>query len=98
MHGRPMVAFEGGGPSEILRPDVTGLLVPDGSVPAFADKLAGMLRDERRRQEIGEAARRSVRETYSRDEWIRTLEDTFDRVLRQRGNVGGAVQAGCRNI
>lgn len=96
MHGRPMVAFEGGGPSEILRPDVTGLLVPEGDAAAFANKLTGVLWDEHRRHEIGEAARRSVRETYSRDEWIRTLDDTLDRVLRRRGNVGGTVPAGCR--
>src|SRR5690606_10633651 len=43
--GRPMIAFANGGPGEIIRSEETGVLIRDGDVVTFAERLVGLLED-----------------------------------------------------
>ena len=60
----PVVAGAGGGVAGIIRPGVTGLLVPPGDAAAFAAGLRSLLRDPDRRAAMGRAARRNVLEQH----------------------------------
>lgn len=58
--GLPVVAFDSGGISAIVRNGETALLSPDNDEAAFVEALATLLRDPPRRERMGEAARRFV--------------------------------------
>lgn len=58
--GLPVMAFDSGGISSIVKPGETALLFPERDEAAFAEALAALLRDKARRERMGEAARRFV--------------------------------------
>jgi glycosyltransferase involved in cell wall biosynthesis len=62
--GRPVVATEGGGPSEIIEHGRSGLLVPARDPAALAGAMAQLLRDERLRVALGTCARQRVVTTF----------------------------------
>lgn len=79
--GRPVVSFAGS--AEVLEPGVTGLVVADGDVEAFADAALGLLGDPERAERLGAAGRERV----SGWTWDRTaagVEEVYARVLRER--------------
>jgi len=55
--GRPMIASDTGGLSDLVAPGETGLLVPPGDAPALAEAMATLLRDGPRREAMAAAAR-----------------------------------------
>jgi glycosyltransferase involved in cell wall biosynthesis len=55
--GLPVVAPDAGGPAEIIRHDVDGLLVPPGDTVALADALRRLAADPTTRRRLGDAAR-----------------------------------------
>ncbi len=65
--GLPVVAFDSGGVPATLKRGVTGLLVPEGDVAAFAGTLAGLLDDPARRRRMSAAAARFVSEERGMD-------------------------------
>lgn len=60
--GRPVVASDAGGPSEIIDDGVTGLLFPPGDVEALAHQLRRLAVDPALRQRLGQAAAQVVDE------------------------------------
>lgn len=64
---RPLVAAAGGGMLELVEHGRTGLLVPPGDPEALAAAVGGLLRSPEERRRLGDAGRRHVEETFSRD-------------------------------
>jgi glycosyltransferase involved in cell wall biosynthesis len=62
--GLPVVAPGQAAVPEIVEHDVTGLVVPPGDDPAFAEALARLLEDRDARRELGAAGRRRVLERF----------------------------------
>ncbi|MBX3230902.1 MAG: glycosyltransferase [Labilithrix sp.] len=62
--GKPVVAFDVGGVSEMLADGVTGALVPPGDVRALAEQMLRYLRDPDLRLAQGRAARARVEEHF----------------------------------
>lgn len=62
---RPVIATRGGGASEIVEPEVTGLLVEPGSAAALRSAIAELLADPPRRQGMGLAGRARAEERFS---------------------------------
>jgi glycosyltransferase involved in cell wall biosynthesis len=58
--GLPVVAAAGGGPAEVVRDGVNGLLHPPGDIPALAAVLRRLAADESLRGQLGAAAAGSV--------------------------------------
>lgn len=59
--GMPVIAFDCEfGPAELVRHLETGVLVENGKVEALGHSLIDLMRDTRKRRELGERARRSV--------------------------------------
>jgi glycosyltransferase involved in cell wall biosynthesis len=79
--GRPVVSFAGS--AEVLEPGVTGVVVPDGDVEAFAGAALELLADPARARRLGAAGSERVA-AWS---WGRTaagVEEVYRRVLRER--------------
>jgi glycosyltransferase involved in cell wall biosynthesis len=64
-HGVPVVAADEGGPSEIVRTEVDGLLVDVADPDALAGAVVELARDPLRRQRLGGEGRRRARERFS---------------------------------
>ncbi|HCU50899.1 MAG TPA: glycosyl transferase family 1, partial [Micromonosporaceae bacterium] len=58
--GVPVVAPATGGPLDLVKPGVTGTLVPPGDAAAFANAVAELAADPQMRKEFGEAAYEAV--------------------------------------
>jgi len=65
--GLPVVATDVDGFREVVVDGVTGLIVPAGDPVSMADALAGLLRDEKRRREMGRAGRLRAEQLYDFD-------------------------------
>jgi len=71
----PVVAFDHGGPSEIITHGVNGILVPpEEGEHGLEEALAGLLQNPKRR-EMGEAARYRAAERFS---WNRVTRDCLE--------------------
>lgn len=63
--GRAVIATRGGGVTEIVDDDETGVLVPMGDAEALAASLSALLRDPARRAQLGANARRFAERALS---------------------------------
>ena len=66
--GKPIVGASSGGIPEYLLNNVTGILVQPGDVQALSQALLVLLKDENKRREMGEAARRRILTVYDKKE------------------------------
>jgi L-malate glycosyltransferase len=80
-YGRPLIATDSGGPSEIIDAPETGLLVPVGNVGAMTEALETLLADEPRRERMGLNAYKTVRKKFSDERTVRALGEIFTRSI-----------------
>jgi alpha-maltose-1-phosphate synthase len=86
---RPVVASAVGGITEVVVPEVTGLLVPPANPRALAEALSRVLRDRALARSMGLAGRRRVEEHFS---WTSIAQKTlamYEEVVREARVVGG---------
>jgi glycosyltransferase involved in cell wall biosynthesis len=76
--GRPVVATDVGGVSDVVRDGVDGFLVEAADVDALADRLQELAADPERRRAMGEAGRERVLHRYA----VARLVDDIDRLYR----------------
>jgi glycosyltransferase involved in cell wall biosynthesis len=79
--GKPVVASNAGGITDIVRPGENGILVPPGDAGALAAALEAFARDPRGVRRLGTAAHRDVRERFSWDSILDRLEGVYASVL-----------------
>ncbi|MCY2927558.1 MAG: glycosyltransferase, partial [Planctomycetota bacterium] len=63
--GVPVIAADGGGPSEIIERDVTGILVPPDEEASLAQAMLQMAREPAAAARLALAARRRVMEKFT---------------------------------
>lgn len=80
--GVPVVATEGGGPSEIIDDGRTGVLVAPGDVDEITRAVVGLLRDPGRRALIADNARQAARSRFSADRMARSMAEVYRSVAR----------------
>ena len=81
--GVPVIGTYHAGIPETVDDGETGYLVPERNVPALADRLITLLNDRERREAFGRAARQKMEREFDLFEQVRTLEQHYDRVLRE---------------
>lgn len=97
--GCAVVASGHGGLPEIIRDGDTGRLVAPGNPIALASVAAELLDDAGLRERLGDAARRDVRERFSAERLLHSIQELYDSVMSERALTGGARWAsgrGCR--
>jgi glycosyltransferase involved in cell wall biosynthesis len=75
--GRPVVAANHGGLPEIVKPEITGLLVPPGDPTALANALRRLADDPRARARMGQAAAADAHERFGLDRMLDEVESVY---------------------
>jgi glycosyltransferase involved in cell wall biosynthesis len=79
--GTPIVGFDVGGIPDLVRPGLTGLLVPPEDVQALRAAIVELLRHPARRAEMAANCRRIAVEEYSVEVQGRRYLDLYERVV-----------------
>jgi len=82
---RPVVAYDWGGPHEIMVPGETGLLVPPGDIGHLSAAVLSLLRDPEKRQAMGAAGRARAAGHYDARATARQVQDLLVEVGRGAG-------------
>ena len=83
MRGTAVVATNSGGLRDIVRPGVTGSLVPPGDVDALAAALRTLARDRALCERLGAAGREVALAQYTIAAYADRMEAIYDRLVRQ---------------
>ena len=75
--GRPVVAYENGGVSEMVVHGETGLLCQPGDVEGLTRIILAAAGDEALRHRMGEAGRRRARELFSVERHVNRMEQVL---------------------
>jgi glycosyltransferase involved in cell wall biosynthesis len=81
MHGKPVVASGSVGGADILLPDETGILLPEGSPDELIDALRRLIADPELRQELGDAAMDHAARNFDPVPNARRVEAVYDALL-----------------
>jgi glycosyltransferase involved in cell wall biosynthesis len=81
--GTPVVGFDTGGISDMVRPGVTGLLAPVGDVDNLREAIAELLQDPLMRVRMSENCRRIAVEEYALDLQARRYVELYKSMLDQ---------------
>ena len=76
--GTPVVAVDGAGPSEIIEPGKTGVLVPTNDEHALANAVGALVDDPARRREIADAARQHFATRFTAARATEQFVEIFD--------------------
>jgi glycosyltransferase involved in cell wall biosynthesis len=79
MQSRPVVAFQQGGPAEMIVDGETGMLVRPGDVSALAQAVSALLADPDRAARLGRAGRTRALSTYTSAAMVARVESAYDR-------------------
>ncbi len=80
---RAVVLTDVGGNHELVESGRYGLIVPSNDVPALAQSLLQLLRDEPARLSMGQAARTQVQQAFSMETFMRQYETVYLTVWQQ---------------
>jgi glycosyltransferase involved in cell wall biosynthesis len=80
--GRPIVATEVGGNSELIEHGVHGLLVPPNDAPALARAIDRLLTDRPLACRLATAARKRAAAEFGREAMVRRFQDFYDGLRR----------------
>ena len=85
--GRPVVASDVGGISDIVADGETGLLVPPGDSPGIAAAILTLLADPDLRNRMGEAGRHRMERLFDARGWARALHAVYQKAIDANGRV-----------
>jgi glycosyltransferase involved in cell wall biosynthesis len=81
--GTPVVAFDGGGPTDMVRPGVTGWLAKCGDAGALRGAIVSALSDDAMRAKMSENARRVAVEEYSLETQAAAYVRLYERLIAE---------------
>lgn len=81
---RPVVITNIPGPSELIVDGESGLLIAPGSPSAIVEAVMGLIDDPARRAQLGEAARRRLKECFSAEAFVEKAVALYHEVDQER--------------
>lgn len=85
---KPVVATNVGGISEVVKDNVTGLLIPPKEPRALAKAIIDILTDKQRAKEMGEAGRDYVYPAFSQEVMTDKLNCLYKALIREKISLG----------
>ncbi|MBM3679487.1 MAG: glycosyltransferase family 4 protein, partial [Actinobacteria bacterium] len=82
--GRPVVATDVGGVSDVVTDGVDGFLVPERGVEEAADRLELLAQDPERRRSMGAAGRERVTSRYAVSRLVDDVDGLYRRLLAEK--------------
>jgi colanic acid/amylovoran biosynthesis glycosyltransferase len=82
--GLPVVATRHGGIPDVVEDGVTGFLVPEGDVPAMAERMLRLAQDPQLAAQMGRAGRGRVLEHFTLEQTIKKLSDIIESAVRRK--------------
>jgi len=79
--GKPVIACDIAGPSELIVDGETGFLVPVGQTKAIANAMLSLTKDSALRDQMGEKAKERVIKNFPVEKYINDVENVFAEVL-----------------
>jgi glycosyltransferase involved in cell wall biosynthesis len=80
--GKPVVAFDTGGNSELIEHNVTGWLVEFGDIPGLAKGISDLLKDKNRKEIMGKTAREIATTKFDIKINTRQTENIYSELLK----------------
>ena len=87
----PVVEVSNSSHQNIVEDGVSGFLYPNANVGILARRSHLLLTDSERRQRMGEAARRQVRDHYSVDQTVRRYQALYDELIERQAARGKTI-------
>ncbi|HYH94377.1 glycosyltransferase family 4 protein [Hyalangium sp.] len=84
--GRPAVISRASGAAELLTEGVDALTLPSGDAEALALALRTLVEDAELRERLGQAARRTAVERFSRERYAREILNLYRTLVRAEGS------------
>jgi glycosyltransferase involved in cell wall biosynthesis len=79
---KPVIAYDAGGIAEAIRNGHTGFVIPKGDVRQLTDKIAELLRDERKRIQMGLCGRDYIVNRFDLSKLAERHEEFYLNALR----------------
>jgi glycosyltransferase involved in cell wall biosynthesis len=81
--GKPVIASELGGMTELVEHRERGMLVPPGNAKSLADAMTWMAEHPQESQEMGRRAREYALQAHSADAHYNKLMEVYEQIMRQ---------------
>jgi glycosyltransferase involved in cell wall biosynthesis len=81
--GKPVIAFDCDGAAEVCRNFETGFLLQPGDLPGLVDRVARLAGDPELAQRLGVTGRSWVRERFSEEALVQSLDALYRRLLHR---------------
>lgn len=81
MYKLPIVAFDSGGPREIVENNITGYLVPYGDTDKFSHAILELVSDETKRRQMGELGFERLKNEFNIEIWRNKISSIFDTIF-----------------
>jgi len=78
---KPVVAFNDGGPGELVKDGQTGFLIPPGNTEIMAERIIELIRNEELSIRMGNAGRRLLKENFSMKKYGKDMERLYYETL-----------------
>ena len=76
-NGKPVVAYRAGGPGDLVRDELDGLLVPCGDLTGLTEAITRLAGDAELRDRLGRAGQARIPEEFVRDERLAVVRDAL---------------------
>ncbi len=83
--GKPVIAADAGGLSEIIEDGITGLLIPPGNSDAIAGAIIRMAKNKEEAKGMASRGRNKILEGYTFQKMTEDTEKVYYQVLKKRG-------------
>lgn len=88
--GTPVVAFDGGGPTDMVRPGVTGWLARCGDAGSLRSAIVAALSDDATRMQMSQTCRRIAVDEYSLEIQAAAYARLYERLVAENHLAAGA--------
>jgi glycosyltransferase involved in cell wall biosynthesis len=76
--GKPIVATDVGGIPEIIKDGIDGIIIPSDDSDRLAEAISELLRDKRKRHEMGAKARMKFEEKFTIQTMVKSYEELYE--------------------